>query len=646
MKLVTLADRRLARFLASGGLAALVNLGSRYLFSLILSFEWSVAAAYGCGMLTAWLLARRYVFDDSGHHWTRELARFAVVNVFSGGIVWIVSVALARWVLPLMYSGAYAEGIAHFCGVIAPVLPSYVAHKYFTFARKRPLPAEPIVEAPAATAPVMLTASAHNAEINRRVQRGIKAMMSRQVLTQVLTFFGGILLARHLVPADFGLYTIATFFVQTVAQFGSFGLAASLVQRRNELEERDLVVAFTLQQLAIGTIVLLLILAAPLVPQLYPHAPPGLDWLIRAMSVTLFLTSWRTMSELQIERQLGFDKLAVIEVTESLIYQGMAVALALSGFGVWSLVAALLVKSVVGAALAYWVAPWPLRFGWDRKLALDILRFGLPFQLTSLLNSAGGWITPLLVGPLIGPQAVGYLGWAAANGKKPLLLVDSVMRVAFPHFARLQDQPDEVERMMQRYLGWLLVPSALWFTLLVTAGPPLVALIYTAKWLPAVTALLLSAAAVALDCIVWLVGQTQNALGLIRLALVRAGTRSGLNIALSIPLVLWLGYDGVPIAYIVALLLSLPLTFNGLRRGAIRRTLGPQAWIAVPTAAGCAAGLLVRRVEMPLLWSGLVIATVSGLVFLAVCTALAPGWMRETVFRRLRLAPQERVLAR
>src|SRR4051794_12855689 len=85
--------------------------------------------------------------------------------------------------------------------------------------------------------------------LNRQAKRGIKLLLGRQVLLQILTLGGGIILARTLTPAEFGLYAIATFVVSTISLFGDFGLSPLLIQRKQEISARDLQVGFTLQQI-------------------------------------------------------------------------------------------------------------------------------------------------------------------------------------------------------------------------------------------------------------------------------------------------------------------------------------------------------------------------------------------------------------
>jgi O-antigen/teichoic acid export membrane protein len=469
-------------------------------------------------------------------------------------------------------------------------------------------------------------------ELNRgtthqRARRGIKLLMGRQVIVLILTFGAGIVLARALDPAEFGLYAIASFLVSAFALFGDFGLAPSLIQRKKEITELDLRVGFTLQQITTTVVVVLLLIAAPWLASLYPKAPPGTDWLVRALAFSLYLTSWRSMSVLQLERALKYDRLARVEVMEALIFQVVAVLMALNGYGVWSFVMAALVRGVVGAVLVFASAPWRVRLDLDRTVAASILRFGAPFQLQAIANQLGGWITPLFVGSLIGPGAVGYLTWASSNGKKPLMLVDNVMRVAFPHLARIQEDHAEVERTLTRYLTYLLCAAGLWFSLLATAGPAVVTVLYTAKWSAAVPALIMYAAVVPLDVLSWVIGVALNATGKVAFTSWIVVARTVAHIGLGVPLTLLVGFNGVPIAILVSSAASIPWILRGLGPGAPARVMRPLLWLVIPVLAATGIGLLCRGIGLPIALRGALIMGVVLAVYAVATWITAPAWL-------------------
>jgi putative flippase GtrA len=121
------------RFVLSGGFAAGVNVASRWLLSAVIVYELAVAIAYLIGMMTAFLLARCFVFEPSPSPVVHQFGRFALVNIVAFMQVWLVSVGLARFVFPLLGFTWHAETIAHIIGVGSPVLTSYFAHQRYSF---------------------------------------------------------------------------------------------------------------------------------------------------------------------------------------------------------------------------------------------------------------------------------------------------------------------------------------------------------------------------------------------------------------------------------------------------------------------------------------------------------------------------------
>jgi putative flippase GtrA len=123
----------LLRFVLSGGAAAAANVASRILFSQVMPYSPAIILAYGVGMLTAYLLMRRFVFAASGRRPRDEAWRFILVNAVAAAQVWAVSMLLARWLLPALGWSWQAETLAHMVGVGSTVLTSYVLHRSFTF---------------------------------------------------------------------------------------------------------------------------------------------------------------------------------------------------------------------------------------------------------------------------------------------------------------------------------------------------------------------------------------------------------------------------------------------------------------------------------------------------------------------------------
>ena len=127
---------RFVLFVVAGGTAALVNILSRIALNWVMPYEIAIIVAYLCGMTTAYLLNRHFVFAASGRGVASEYTRFALVNLAAVAQVWIVSVALARLAFPAIGFTWHAETVAHVIGVAIPVFTSYLGHKHFSFDAK------------------------------------------------------------------------------------------------------------------------------------------------------------------------------------------------------------------------------------------------------------------------------------------------------------------------------------------------------------------------------------------------------------------------------------------------------------------------------------------------------------------------------
>lgn len=130
---MTFEAKRFAGFVVTGGIAAATNVLSRIALGLVMPFEYAVVVAYFIGMATAFGLARVFVFTDAQGSVHGQAVRFALVNAIGFAQVWIVSVGLARLVLPAMGWTWHTETVAHLVGVASPVVVSYLLHKRFSF---------------------------------------------------------------------------------------------------------------------------------------------------------------------------------------------------------------------------------------------------------------------------------------------------------------------------------------------------------------------------------------------------------------------------------------------------------------------------------------------------------------------------------
>ncbi|CAB3776470.1 hypothetical protein LMG28688_00239 [Paraburkholderia caffeinitolerans] len=120
-------------FLLTGGFAAAVNWGSRILYNLWIPYSAAIVVAYITGMITAFVLAKMFVFTESKQSTHRSAFFFTLVNLVAVVQTWAVSVGLAYYVFPKMGMIWHDRDIAHLVGVVVPVSTSYIGHKRFSF---------------------------------------------------------------------------------------------------------------------------------------------------------------------------------------------------------------------------------------------------------------------------------------------------------------------------------------------------------------------------------------------------------------------------------------------------------------------------------------------------------------------------------
>jgi putative flippase GtrA len=129
----TFVSKQFLVFLLTGGFAAAVNWGSRIVFNLWMPYSAAIVVAYIAGMITAFVLAKIFVFKASTQSTGRSVLFFTLVNLVAVLQTWAVSVGLAYYVFPRLGLTWHDRDIAHLIGVMIPVFTSYIGHKKFSF---------------------------------------------------------------------------------------------------------------------------------------------------------------------------------------------------------------------------------------------------------------------------------------------------------------------------------------------------------------------------------------------------------------------------------------------------------------------------------------------------------------------------------
>ena len=129
----TFMSREFLVFLLTGGFAAVVNWVSRMVYNIWMPYSAAIVVAYVTGMITAFILAKLFVFKSSTQSTGRSVLFFTLVNLVAVLQTWAVSVGLAYYIFPRMGMIWHDRDIAHLIGVMIPVFTSYIGHKRWSF---------------------------------------------------------------------------------------------------------------------------------------------------------------------------------------------------------------------------------------------------------------------------------------------------------------------------------------------------------------------------------------------------------------------------------------------------------------------------------------------------------------------------------
>lgn len=326
--------------------------------------------------------------------------------------------------------------------------------------------------------------------IKKRTISGVLILTVRTFFIQLISFFATILLTFFLEPAQFGVFFLVSAIINFLAYFSDIGFAASLIQKKEKLTNKELKTIFSAQQLLVIVLMLIVFVSTPILQSVYKFNLDAI-YLLWALTFSLLLSSLKTIPSVLLERRLDFNKLVIPQIAETVLFNIVAVYFAWKGFGIASYTIAVLVRGFSGLILIYILQPWIPGLAFSKNAFRSLLKFGIPYQANTFMAMIKDDGMTLLLGGILGSSGLGLLGWAQKWAFAPLrFFMDQVIRVTFPAFSRLQDDKDELSNSVSKsilFICLLVYPS---LVLLVLLGPVLVDLIPKyQKWKPALTAL-------------------------------------------------------------------------------------------------------------------------------------------------------------
>ena len=326
--------------------------------------------------------------------------------------------------------------------------------------------------------------------VKKRSVRGVVVLTGRTFVLQVIALVAQLFLFAYLGKYEFGVFAIVSAIINFLVYFSDIGLAAALIQKKEKPTDVDLKTTFFVQQVLVLTIITVVVFLTPFFTAKYSLNHDG-QILLYALALSLFLSSLKSIPSVLLERKLEFVKLVFPQILEQLVYNVVLVFLAMKGFGLTSFTYAVILRGIVGLITIYILQPWVPGFAFSRKTLSGLFKFGVPYQINTFLATFKDDGITLILGGILGPIGVGILSFAQKLARIPLtFFMDTVTRVTFPAFSRMQDEPDHLKRSVTRsifFICLLVFPSLVGIVIL---APILVRVVprYN-QWIPALVPL-------------------------------------------------------------------------------------------------------------------------------------------------------------
>ncbi|WP_068112739.1 lipopolysaccharide biosynthesis protein [Tropicimonas marinistellae] len=318
----------------------------------------------------------------------------------------------------------------------------------------------------------------------RRLLLGAGWTYVAHLTPRIVTFFSTIVLARILGPEAFGAMGAAMIILRYLEPIADAGAGEGMVQRQGD-EEAAADAAFTLSLLVGGALAALMFLAAPYAAAFFEQ--PELTGIIRVLSPVLLVVAAGSSQDAWYRKNFMFSQRVVPRVARSIVRAVVSIALALAGFGVWSLVGGF-IAGQVSATLLYWLLSTRRhRLGLNPDVARSLLGFGLHVSMVTLFGVFVETMDQVIVARLFDAALLGIYVLAAMF---PELVVMGICyagsQVAFPAFSKMQNHPRLLRNgylISNRYITLLCFASAAG---LACVAEDFIDLAYSDEWRPAI----------------------------------------------------------------------------------------------------------------------------------------------------------------
>ena len=309
-----------------------------------------------------------------------------------------------------------------------------------------------------------------------------------QVLNTVVVLVSQIganaILARYVSDVEFGLMAITNAFVNFASFFSEAGMGDALLQRK-EVEPQHKNAALYFSLVVSGLLYVILYFTAPWISTFYDK--PELVTILRVLGLSFILLSLGSSSYNLMQKNFNFKQVFYSDSLSLFASNILGVALAMYGYGVWSLVWSILFYNAARLIMVWIIEPIPLKLGASLRHWKDLAGYGAGLTLIRLNNFVSGFGIMLEIGKLVSIALLGAFERSYRYTNLPVRYIgDMIQKIMMPFMAKMQDEMDKLYVFFLRGMSFsnsLLVPISVFG---VVFCKPIVLILLGHKWLNAI----------------------------------------------------------------------------------------------------------------------------------------------------------------
>ncbi|MCP3927690.1 MAG: lipopolysaccharide biosynthesis protein [Bacteroidetes bacterium] len=301
---------------------------------------------------------------------------------------------------------------------------------------------------------------------------------------KILVFITTVVLARLLDPKEFGLMAMALIIINFLTRLQNIGVADAFIYNQQE-SPHIANTAFFLSVFFGLFFTVFTFFTAPLVGSFFQE--PQVAAIIQALSAWFIIVNLGSIHEASLRKALDFRRRLIPEVTQRVFKGGISIALAILGYGVWSLVWGQLVGVLVATVLYWYISKWSPAFTFDIKIMQSLLHYGSQTVFLKMLQGIIRNIDYLIIGRCLGSVELGVYTIAF---KLPEILIEGIQSALvpaiFPAYAKIKSEPDILKKgflLTLQYVSIISLPISLGIFFI---SSDFVEFFFTEKWVAAV----------------------------------------------------------------------------------------------------------------------------------------------------------------